>query len=84
MKDKFNNAVGPQIRDKKVSTNKVIPILAILSLLAGLSASTQYFASKFNYHESLGGKYRCAYRCITTWTFYGDNIINVTVIISCW
>ena len=55
MNDKFNNAVGPQIRDKKASTNKVIPILAILSLLAGLSASTQYFASKFNYHESLGG-----------------------------
>lgn len=55
MKDKFNNAVGPQMRDKKNPTNKVIPILAILSLLAGLSASTQYFASKFNYHESLGG-----------------------------
>ena len=55
MKDKFNNAVGPQIREKKNSTNKVIPMLAAFSLLAGLSASTQYFANKFNYHESLGG-----------------------------
>ena len=60
-KDKYNNSVGPQVRGKKNQYNKAIPILAFLFLIAGLWASTQFFAYQFNYHSSLGDNYQGIY-----------------------
>lgn len=54
MNDRFNNAVGPQVRAKKEGPGKVIPALAVLSIGAGLQAATQFFAHDFRYQTSLG------------------------------
>lgn len=50
---KRNNAVGPQIREKK-SRSYLHGILAFLAVILALWASTQHFASSFNYHSVLG------------------------------
>lgn len=50
---KPNNAAGPQ--RSKTKSSKLLPILGILSLLAGLQAATQFCAYQFGYHPSLGG-----------------------------
>lgn len=50
---KRNNAVGPQIREKK-SRSYLHGILAFLAIILALWASTQHFASSFNYHSVLG------------------------------
>lgn len=55
MKDRFNNAVGPQVRAKKEGPGKVIPALAVLSIAGGLQAATQFFAHDFKYQSALGG-----------------------------
>ena len=57
MKDRFNNAVGPQVRTKKKGPGKVIPVLAVLSIGSGLQAATQFFASDFKYQTALGGQF---------------------------
>ena len=54
MNDRFNNAVGPQVRAKKPGPGKVIPALAVLSLGGGLQAATQFFANDMRYQEALG------------------------------
>ena len=54
MKDRFNNAVGPQVRGDKRRANKLVPSLAVLALGAGLQGATQYFAHTFKYHAALG------------------------------
>ena len=54
MKDRFNNAVGPQVRARKKGPGKVIPALAVVSIAAGLQAATQFFANDFRYQTSLG------------------------------
>ena len=54
MKDRFNNAVGPQVRTAKQGPSKIIPALAVVALGAGLQASTQYFAYHFKYQSVLG------------------------------
>jgi type IV secretion system protein VirD4 len=54
MKDKFNNAVGPQIHSKSNGRSKVIPILAVTALVGGVQAATQYFAYEFGYQSVLG------------------------------
>ena len=54
MNDRFNNAVGPQVRAKKQGPGKVIPALAALSLGGGLQAATQFFAYDMRYQEALG------------------------------
>jgi type IV secretion system protein VirD4 len=53
-KDRFNNAVGPQVRAEKEGPGKVIPALAVLSLGGGLQAATQFFAHDFKYQAALG------------------------------
>ena len=53
-KDRFNNAVGPQVRAESKGRNKVIPALAALSLGSGLQAATQFFAHDFAYQNALG------------------------------
>lgn len=55
MTRKFNNAVGPQIRNRRDTKSQLIPALAVLTLLCGFSAATQYFAHTFQYHATLGG-----------------------------
>ncbi|WP_373991707.1 type IV secretory system conjugative DNA transfer family protein [Duganella sp. BuS-21] len=54
MKDRFNNAAGPQVRSSRKHTIPAIPILAILVLLAGLQSATQFFAHTFKYQPALG------------------------------
>ncbi|SCY53647.1 type IV secretory system conjugative DNA transfer family protein [Nitrosospira sp. Nsp13] len=55
MTRKFNNAVGPQVRNRKSNKSHLIPVLAVLTLVCGLSVATQYFAHTFQYHATLGG-----------------------------
>jgi len=54
MKDRFNNAVGPQVRGRKSRTGIAIPALTILTLCAGLQAATQFFAYQMNFQAALG------------------------------
>src|SRR5512145_210554 len=52
--DKYNNAVGPQVRAPRAKAGRTIPALAALSLLAGLQCATQFFAHEFQYQSALG------------------------------
>lgn len=61
MKDKFNNAVGPQVRVDKTNDGLLIPVLAVVFILAGLQSSTQYFANEFGYQIQLGTHYQHIY-----------------------
>jgi hypothetical protein len=54
MNDRFNNAVGPQVRAKKKGPGKVIPALAVVTMGAGLQAATQFFANDMRYQDALG------------------------------
>ncbi len=54
MKDRFNNAVGPQVRTAKKASGKLIPMLAVASLAAGMQGATQFFAHAFHYQNALG------------------------------
>ena len=42
MKDRFNNAVGPQVRARKTGPGRVVPALAALSLGGGLQTATAW------------------------------------------
>ena len=71
--DKRNNAVGPQVRAKKVKSGKLTtPLLALLSLMAGLIAASQFFANAFQYQAALGPHYYKFYApwSILKWAFY--------------
>ncbi len=62
MKSKHNTAVGPQVRERKpAARNKFIPMLGIMSFVAGLQAATQTFAHIFNYQPVLGGHFTHIY-----------------------
>lgn len=54
MKDRFNNAPGPQVRLPKKRRNLTIPLLAVCVLVAGLQSATQFFAHAFKYQPALG------------------------------
>jgi type IV secretion system protein VirD4 len=58
MKDRFNNAVGPQVRSGKKGgdngSSKLIPALAVLTIGGGLQVATQCFAHGFRYQAALG------------------------------
>ncbi|GGE90597.1 type IV secretory system conjugative DNA transfer family protein [Massilia psychrophila] len=54
MNDRFNNAVGPQVRARKKGPGKVIPALATLTLGGALQAATQFFAHDMRYQAALG------------------------------
>lgn len=56
MKDVFNNSIGPQLRKNKLKKSRVVPLLALGSMYAGIQAATQYFAYQFNYQDALGLK----------------------------
>lgn len=65
---KPNNAVGPQVRNKKkAAKGKLIPAMAITSLAAGIQAATQYFAYSFNYQELLGPNFNHIY---APWSYF--------------
>jgi type IV secretion system protein VirD4 len=49
-----NPAVGPQVRQRRKSRGKLVPIMGATSLLGGLWGATQHFAHTFNFHVSLG------------------------------
>ena len=74
-KDKFNNAVGPQVRAKKAGVGKLIPALSLLSIGVGMAAATQYFAYDFKYQDVLGPNLNHIYApwSIFTWAskWYG-------------
>jgi type IV secretion system protein VirD4 len=75
MKDKFNNAVGPQVRVDKSKSGKIIPVLAVVFMLAGLQSATQFFANEFGYQPQLGPHYQHIYLpwSILIWTYqWGD------------
>ncbi len=61
MKDKFNNAVGPQVRAAKPKASKVIPVLGMATLVGGLQSATQFFAAEFGYQSVLGSNYKHIY-----------------------
>ena len=62
MSDKRNNAVGPQVHGPAKSSPKfALFVLFVLSLVGGLWASTQYFASMFHYHTLLGKNWHHLY-----------------------
>lgn len=70
MKDNFNNAVGPQVQARvKKGKNRIIPVLALFSLLAGLQTASQFFAQDFRYQPVLGGNIHGVYLpwCILHW-----------------
>jgi type IV secretion system protein VirD4 len=69
MKERFNNAVGPQVRVPVPRANLAIPILAVLVFVAGLQSATQFFAYSFKYPEVLGRHVHQAYVpwAILTW-----------------
>ena len=52
MTDKRNNAVGPQIRARQQTRDKITPVLAVLFLIAGLMTATQFFAHDFRYQTA--------------------------------
>jgi len=61
MKDKFNNAVGPLIRETKKQDGLFVPVLSITSLIGGLQTATQYFAYSFSYSPQLGTHFHHIY-----------------------
>ena len=54
MKEKPNNAVGPQVRGIKRTNDKLVPAISLLSMIAGIQTASQYFAYCFNYQPQLG------------------------------
>jgi type IV secretion system protein VirD4 len=71
MKDRFNNAVGPQVRVDQSKSGKIIPVLAVIFMLAGLQSATQFFANEFGYQPQLGPHYQHIYLpwSILIWTY---------------
>lgn len=59
--DKRNNAVGPQVRQRKRTPTRLHAILAAAFLLLGMVAATQWFAHAFQYQPALGANYRHFY-----------------------
>jgi len=55
MKEPHNNTAGPPTRNNKKRSQRIIHIgLFVFSILAGLTAATQYFAYMFDYQDALG------------------------------
>jgi type IV secretion system protein VirD4 len=61
MREKPNNAVGPQVRGQRAKKNVLVPVLALTSMAAGVQAATQYFAHTFNYQATLGTNFNHLY-----------------------
>ncbi|QKV55367.1 type IV secretory system conjugative DNA transfer family protein [Comamonas antarctica] len=61
MSERFNNAVGPQVRAGRPRARRLVPALALLALLAGLQAATQFLAHALHYQAALGGHWQRLY-----------------------
>lgn len=61
MKDRFNNAIGPQVRTARRGGGLGNPLLALSVLTAGLQSATQHFARAFDYQLALGGHVNSIY-----------------------
>ncbi|MGV7209330.1 type IV secretory system conjugative DNA transfer family protein [Oxalobacteraceae bacterium A2-2] len=61
MKARFNNAAGPQAREQLQQPGKVVPILVVLGLVAGLQAATQFFAHQAGHAPVLGPRWHQLY-----------------------
>lgn len=75
MKDKFNNAVGPQVKAKRKIGQSKLFLFFTFSVVAGLQVSTQYFAYIFEYQEALGwslGKYYAPWSIISWGQAWGS------------
>lgn len=68
MKKKINNVVGPQVRARKPQNNKVLPVLGVVFLVAGMQTATQSFAHIFNYQANLGAHFGHVY---APWSILG-------------
>ena len=65
--EKRNNAIGPQVREKKQNTDKLSMVLFVgIACLISLQIATQFVAYKFTYHPSLGFSLKHIY---PTWGF---------------
>ncbi|MFH0782580.1 MAG: type IV secretory system conjugative DNA transfer family protein [Pseudomonadota bacterium] len=53
MKIKINNAAGPQVQSQ-TKPSRLLPVMGILSFIAGLQVATQCFAYFFGYQPLLG------------------------------
>ncbi|MFT2112500.1 type IV secretory system conjugative DNA transfer family protein [Marinomonas sp. 2405UD68-3] len=72
MKPKINNAVGPQVRDRKPKKQRLLPALGAVSVLGGLQAATQFFAYTFNYQDNLGSHISHVYAPWSILSWAGD------------
>ena len=81
MKDKFNNAVGPQVRVDKPKAGQLIPVLSVVFMLAGLQSATQFFAQEFGYASQLGPHYQHLYApwSILLWTYQWWGLFQVSL-----
>jgi type IV secretion system protein VirD4 len=81
MKDKFNNAVGPQVRVDKSKAGKIIPVLGLVFMLAGLQSATQFFAYEFGYQPQLGTHYQHIYTpwSILVWTYQWGSLFQFSI-----
>jgi type IV secretion system protein VirD4 len=61
MRRQHNNAVGPQLRSRKPTTGKTLPVLAFGILMVALASATQYFAHQFYYQAALGAHFNRIY-----------------------
>jgi type IV secretion system protein VirD4 len=61
MRRQQNNAVGPQLRGRKPTTGKTLPVLALGILMVALASATQYFAHQFSYQAALGAHFNRIY-----------------------
>lgn len=59
--DKYNNAVGPQIREAAKGPGRIIPVLAVVAVIAALVTATQYAAHEFDYQAALGSNFSHVY-----------------------
>lgn len=83
MKAKDNNAVGPQVRERKPKQKRLLPVLGLASMAGGLQAATQFFAYSFDYQDSLGSHIGHLYApwSIITWasdwySYYPDEFMQ--------
>jgi type IV secretion system protein VirD4 len=66
-----NNALGPQVRNKRKETGALLPFLAMVFIGAGLQTATQFFAHSFTYQAVLGRNLYHVYApwAILQWAF---------------
>jgi type IV secretion system protein VirD4 len=82
MKDRFNHTAGPQRRVDPAKSGTIIPVLAVISLLAGFQSATQFFAYEFGYQPQLGAHYQHLYAPwrILIWTYQWADLFQTNIL----